>query len=172
MAQSDTRPGRPVRLELNAQRVTAAMSFYQALFAWTSKPLHVPPWGSIPLIFNGDRNFGNQFMAMGAFAQPRWLIWFSADIERAESRLQAHGCDVGEGIYQLGDLGRLLDTSDPGGARFSMIEPAAAAASDRSARRSVFFRAMGKRCGRSGRILRRCPGADGRNRRNRRYLEG
>ncbi|MEO9827122.1 MAG: hypothetical protein ABJF50_22200 [Paracoccaceae bacterium] len=110
-----TRPGRPLRLELNAQRVTDAMPFYRNLFGWTSVPLNVPPWGSIPQIANGNRVFGNEFMAMGAFASPHWKIWFSADLEKAESAVRKGGGDTGQGIYQLGDLGRILDAHDPAG---------------------------------------------------------
>ncbi|MEO0912466.1 MAG: hypothetical protein AAFY59_05675 [Pseudomonadota bacterium] len=116
------RPGRPVRLELNAQRVTLAIRFYRELFGWTSRPLHVGPWGSIPLIANGARVFGNEFMAMGAFAQPRWLIWCSADLERAEAAVRAGGGDVGQGVHTLGGLGRLLDAYGPDGMRIAAIE--------------------------------------------------
>ena len=70
MSKVPLRPGRPVWLEMNAQRVTTAMRFNQELFAWVSVPLHVPPWGSIPNIVNGDRMFGNQFMAMGGLNGP------------------------------------------------------------------------------------------------------
>ena len=115
------RPGRPVRLELNAQRVTEAMHFYRTLFGWTSVPLHVPPWGSIPQIANGNRVFANEFMAMGAFSQPRWMIWFSADLEEAEARIRKNGGDLGQGIYPLGDLGKLLDATDPSGNRIGAI---------------------------------------------------
>ena len=120
------RPGRPVRLELNAQRVTSAVQFYQRLFGWRSIPLHVPPWGSIPLIANGERVFGNEFMAMGAFAPPQWLMWFSGDLRRAEAAIRAGGGDTGQGIYQLGTLGHLLDATDPAGTRFAVIELAVA----------------------------------------------
>jgi len=116
-----TRPGRPVRLELNAQRVTDAMHFYRTLFGWKSLPLHVPPWGSIPQIANGNRIFANEFMAMGAFSQPKWMIWFSADLETAKTTTQKAGGDPGQGIYPLGDLGNLLDASDPSGNRIAAI---------------------------------------------------
>lgn len=122
MTSSSVSPGRPVRLELNAQRVTEAIAFYQELFGWTSIPLHVPPWGSIPLIANGERVFGNQFMAMGAFAVPKWLIWFSADFDRAEQRIVELGGQVGSGSHQLGTLGRLIDAHDPSGNAFGLIE--------------------------------------------------
>ncbi|NNE24876.1 MAG: hypothetical protein HKN11_19935, partial [Rhizobiales bacterium] len=56
MTDNTVRPGRPVYLEMNAQRVTSAMRFYNELFAWTSAPLHVPPWGNIAVISNGDRD--------------------------------------------------------------------------------------------------------------------
>ena len=115
------RPGRPVRLELNAQRVTDAMHFYRKFFGWTSIPLHVPPWGSIPQIANGDRVFANEFMAMGAFAQPKWMIWFSADLEKAEAAVKNGGGDLGQGIYPIGDLGHMLDASDPSGNRIAAI---------------------------------------------------
>ena len=67
MTKSAVRPGRPVYLEMNAQRVTAAIRFYQELFAWTSAPLHVPPWGNIAVIRNCDRDFGTRFMTLGPF---------------------------------------------------------------------------------------------------------
>ncbi len=118
---SEIAPGRPVWLELNAQRVTTGISFYQALFGWTSRPLHVPPWGAIPNVVNGSRIFGNQFMAMGSFAPPKWNIWFSADLERAEAAVTAAGGDIGQGIHTLGDLGQMLNVSDPWGNAFSMI---------------------------------------------------
>ena len=121
MAQQTVRAGRPVRLELNAQRVTQAIRFYETLFGWSSRPLHVPPWGSIPLIANGERVFGNQFMAMGGFALPRWLTWFSADLERASPIIEKHGGSIGQGIHQLGDLGMLLDAHDPNGNQFGLI---------------------------------------------------
>ena len=124
-----TGPGRPVRLELNTQRVTAAFRFYQDLFGWTSRPLHVPPWGSIPLIANGDRVFGNQFMAMGAFAQSKWNIWFSADLDRALAEIEKGGGNVGNGIYTLGEVGEFIDVRDPQGHPFSLtrlrVEPPA-----------------------------------------------
>ena len=122
MSATTVRPGRPVRLELNAQRVTASFEFYRVLFGWTSHPLHVPPWGSIPLIANGTRVFGNQFMAMGAFATPRWLTWFSADLQHARERIKSLDGDVGRGIHQLGELGRLIDAHDPAGHPFGLIE--------------------------------------------------
>ncbi|NND41262.1 MAG: hypothetical protein HKO04_04205 [Silicimonas sp.] len=115
-------PGRPVRLELNAQRVTDAMRFYREVLGWTSIPLHVPPWGSIPQIANGDRIFANEFMAMGTFSTPKWMIWFSADLEKAEAAIRKGGGDPGKGIYPLGDLGRLLDGTDPAGNGISAIE--------------------------------------------------
>ena len=121
MNDNNVGAGRPVRLELNAQRVPAAMDFYRTLFGWTSIPLHVPPWGSIPLIANGDRIFANEFMAMGAFATPKWMIWFSGDLERAENVIQKGGGETGRGIYQLGELGQLLDARDPAGNGFALI---------------------------------------------------
>lgn len=121
MGNSRVKPGRPVRLELNAQRVTIAVEFYQTLFGWRSVPLHVAPWGSIPQIVNGERVFANEFMAMGAFSPPRWLIWFSGDLEQAESTIKDNGGSVGDGIVQLGDLGHLLGAQDPAGNEFAMI---------------------------------------------------
>ena len=121
MTNSTLRPGRPVWLELNAQRVSSGIRFYHDLFGWTSRPLHVPPWGSIPNIVNGERMLGNQFMAMGAFAVPKWNIWFSADLERAEARIKTLGGDVGQGIHPLGDLGMILGATDPSGHAFSLI---------------------------------------------------
>lgn len=115
------RPGRPVWLELNAQRVQAGIAFYETLFGWTSRPLHVPPWGSMPNIVNRDRIFGNQFMAMGSFAAPRWNLWFSGDLHRAEKAIVAGGGDVGHGIHQLGDLGQLLNAYDNRGYPFALI---------------------------------------------------
>lgn len=123
MAEQTVSPGRPVRLELNAQRVTKAIQFYETLFGWTSRPLHIPPWGSIPLIANGERVFGNQFMAMGGFALPRWLTWFTADLQRAAPIIEKHGGAIGQGIHQLGDLGMLLDANDPNGNQFGLIAP-------------------------------------------------
>ncbi|MGI9464358.1 MAG: hypothetical protein ACR2OM_10480 [Aestuariivirgaceae bacterium] len=123
MAESALRPGRPIWLELNAQRVTSAIQFYQVLFGWTSRPLHVHPWGSIPNIVNGERMLGNQFMAMGGFAAPRWIIWFSADLDRAEVQIKRLGGDVGQGIHQLGNLGLVLNATDPQGHPFSLINP-------------------------------------------------
>ena len=119
-SKTATGNGRPVRLELNSQRATAAFQFYQALFGWTSRPLHVPPWGSIPLIANGDRVFGNQFMAMGAFAQSKWLTWFSADLEHAKEAIERGGGDIGNGIYTLGEVGEFIDAKDPHGHAFSL----------------------------------------------------
>ncbi|MGI9388453.1 MAG: hypothetical protein ACR2O1_00215 [Boseongicola sp.] len=121
MKKKDVKAGRPLRLELNAQRVTSAMNFYRTLFGWSSIPLHVPPWGSIPQIANGDRVFANEFMAMGAFAMPHWKIWFSGDLEKAEEAIQEGGGDTGQGIYQLGELGQLLDARDPDGNDFALI---------------------------------------------------
>lgn len=113
--------GRPVRLELNAQRVTTAMHFYRSIFGWRSIPLHVPPWGSIPLIANGDRIFANEFMAMGAFAPPQWKVWLSLNVENAEIAIREGGGDPGQGFSQLGDVGLTLDAVDPAGNGFSVI---------------------------------------------------
>jgi len=123
MTETALRPGRPIWLELNAQRVTNGIRFYEQLFAWTSKPLHVHPWGCIPNIVNGERMFGNQFMAMGGFAVPKWIIWFSADLDRAESQIESLGGDAGQGIHQLGELGLLINGTDPQGHPFSLMKP-------------------------------------------------
>lgn len=113
------RPGRPVRLELNAQRVTDAVAFYRKLFGWNSRPLHVPPWGAILEMTNGGRAFASEFMAMGAFAPANWMMWFSADLEKAQAAITEGGGDPGQGIYRLGDLGLFLDGSDPAGTRIA-----------------------------------------------------
>ncbi|MFG5383912.1 hypothetical protein [Yoonia sp. R2-816] len=115
------RPGRPIWLELNAQRVQAGIAFYETVFGWWSRPLHVPPWGAMPNIVNRKRLFGNQFMAMGSFAAPRWNLWFSGDLEKAEKAIIAGGGDVGQGIHRLGDLGLLLNALDNRGYPFALI---------------------------------------------------
>ena len=122
MAQPVIRTGRPLWLELNAQRVTEAVRFYQELFAWSLRPLHVPPWGAIPIIANGDRPFANQFMAMGAFAVPHWKIWFAGDLPAAETAIKAAGGDVGQGIHLLEGHGHRLDAHDPAGRQFALID--------------------------------------------------
>ncbi|MEO1207541.1 MAG: hypothetical protein AAFV45_14535 [Pseudomonadota bacterium] len=61
-------------------------------------------------------------MAMGAFALPKWMIWFSADLERAKTIIEKRDSDIGRGVYQLGELGLLLDARDPEGHPFSLIE--------------------------------------------------
>ena len=58
---------------------------------------------------------------MGAFASPKWMIWFSADLEKAEAAIRNGGGDPGRGIYKLGDLGHLLDANDPAGNRIAAI---------------------------------------------------
>ena len=128
-----TAPGRPVWLELNAQRVTQAVSFYRELFHWGGAALHVPPWGSIPLIANGNRIFANQFMAMGAFAPPHWKVWFSCDLERAVGRITALGGNAGEGVVTIGDFSRQVNAVDPKGVPFGMIEVLAHAVPDTDA---------------------------------------
>lgn len=87
----------------------------------------MPPWGALPTIGNGQRTFGNQFMAMGGFAPPVWLSWFAADVDAAARRIPALGGDAGRGPYDLGTVGRQLDARDPAGHRFGLItlrEPA------------------------------------------------
>lgn len=59
---------------------------------------------------------------MGAFAPPHWKIWFSADLKIAESAIRKGGGDLGQGVYQLGSLGRLIDAKDPHGNDISAIE--------------------------------------------------
>ena len=116
------RTGRPIWLELNAQRVTQAIRFYEDLFAWTSRPLHVPPWGAIPFIVNGDRRIGTQFMAMGAFAVPHWKVSFQADLKACEPRIRAAGGDTGQGIHSLGGMADVLDCRDPLGVQFQLMQ--------------------------------------------------
>lgn len=60
-------------------------------------------------------------MAMGGFATPKWIIWFSADLDRAESVIKKLGGDIGKGIHQLGNLGSILNAQDPLGHPFSLI---------------------------------------------------
>ncbi|MEM9060962.1 MAG: hypothetical protein AAGD13_10920 [Pseudomonadota bacterium] len=116
-----TSPGRPIWLELNAQRVTEAMAFYRELFAWGLRPLHVPPWGSIPLIGSGERVFANQFMAMGAFATPLWMCRFSGDLERAASKIPVLGGRADGGIERIGDFAEQVYAHDPSGVSFTVI---------------------------------------------------
>lgn len=115
--------GRIGWLELNAQRVTQAMPFYQGLFGWGVEVLHARPFGALPLIANGDWVFANQFMAMGAFAAPRWMVWLRGDVDRAAARIAALGGDVGRGVYEIGGHGRRLDAADPQGHGFGVIAP-------------------------------------------------
>ncbi|MGD1925467.1 MAG: VOC family protein [Paracoccaceae bacterium] len=116
-----TAPGRPVWLELNAQRVTQAMAFYRELFAWGMRPLHVPPWGSIPLIGSGERVFANQFMAMGAFATPVWMCRFSGDLPRAVERIAAGCGHAGNGIERMEGFAEQVNGRDPTGIAFTVI---------------------------------------------------
>ncbi|GMG82075.1 VOC family protein [Paralimibaculum aggregatum] len=115
-------PGRIGWLELNAQRVTRAAAFYGALFAWQMRPMHVAPFGTLPLIADGETAFANQFMAMGAFAPPRWLAWLAGDIDRAAARIAALGAGKAE-LSEIPGNGRRLDARDPGGTQFGMISP-------------------------------------------------
>ncbi|MEL6217372.1 MAG: VOC family protein [Pseudomonadota bacterium] len=121
MASSPFDPGRPIWLELNAQRVTEGIRFYEALFAWSARPLHVPPWGSIPLIASGARVFGNQFMAMGAFAQPKWNLWFSADLEAALSRIPDAGGTCQPEIITIPGHSQEVHGRDPSGTPFNLM---------------------------------------------------
>jgi len=116
--------GRVGWLELNAQRVAQAALFYERLFAWQMQPLHVPPWGSIPLIASERRVFANQFMAMGAFAVPRWIVWLVADLERAAARAVAQGASE-PSLSEIPGNSRRLDGRDPHGISYGLIEPAA-----------------------------------------------
>jgi len=115
-----TAPGRPVWLELNAQRVTLAMAFYRELFAWHAAPLHVAPWGAIPLIANGPRTFANQFMAMGAFATPMWMVRLSGDVAAAPGRIAEHGGQADPGERIAGHATSVF-ARDPAGSTFTVI---------------------------------------------------
>lgn len=118
---SDPRPGRVVWLELNAQRVTLATEFYRALFAWECRPLHVPPWGSIPLISNGGREFANQFMAMGAFATPLWHVRLAADLAGALTRIPAAGGSCRPEIVRHEGFSEEVHGTDPHGTGFTLM---------------------------------------------------
>jgi len=114
--------GRIAWMELNAQRVTASAEFYRALFGWDLHPLHVPPWGAMPILANGGREFANQFMAMGAFAMPRWLPWIAADLDRAPAQAKALGAPAPVRSEIPGN-GRRLDGRDPAGVSYGLMEP-------------------------------------------------
>ncbi|MEO0819174.1 MAG: hypothetical protein AAF074_02000 [Pseudomonadota bacterium] len=114
-------PGRVAWLEINAQRVTDAVRFYRDLFAWGAAALHVPPWGSIPLIANQDRVFANQFMAMGAFSTPQWNVWFSGDLEAALDRIPALGGETDGQIKRIDGHSEEVQGRDPTGRPFNVI---------------------------------------------------
>ncbi|MEM9145977.1 MAG: VOC family protein [Pseudomonadota bacterium] len=123
MAVRPSEPGRPIWLELNAQRVTEGIRFYESLFAWSARPLHVPPWGAIPLIASDTRTFGNQFMAMGAFALPKWNLWFAADLETALARIPEAGGLANPEIVRLAGHSEEVHGQDPSGLGFNLMRP-------------------------------------------------
>lgn len=114
--------GRIGWLEMNAQRVHLARPFYAGLFNWNWRALHARPFGNVAMIANGDWDFGNEFMAMGAFAVPRWTVWLRADMAHAAPRVEVLGGDPGAGVHRIAGHGLRLDATDPLGIGFGLIE--------------------------------------------------
>ncbi len=114
-------PGAIGWLELNTPRSLIADNFYRDLFLWTSRAMHMDPWGIMPLWFNGKYEFANSFMAMGAFAPSQWNVYLSADVDVAESLVPRIGGNVRKGLHSHDGWGDLVDIEDPVGNRLTLI---------------------------------------------------
>lgn len=108
-------PGRFVFAELNARRAPLGQRFYQQLLGWQARPIHVPPFGQLPQLLNGERTVGSVFIAMGAFAPPCWIPMLSLDPEGLAERVEACGGKVVEAPHQLGSWAQMGEITDPCG---------------------------------------------------------
>ena len=116
------KPGRVAWLELNAHKAPAAQAFYRELFCWRFAPLHFDPFGVLPLILNGETEFGVVFTAMGAFAVPRWIVHIAGDVDAAREMAADLGGRAGDAPQEIPGHARQIDITDPAGANFWVIE--------------------------------------------------
>jgi predicted enzyme related to lactoylglutathione lyase len=115
--------GRLAWLELNAHRAPLAQAFYRDLFGWSQRPIHVAPFGTLPLLVNGDREIASVFTAMGHFAPPRWLVYLTADIDASRARVSALGGREVSPPDRIDGWGRSLPVVDPEGTQVTLFEP-------------------------------------------------
>lgn len=116
-----TPPGKPVWLEISAQRVAEVEGFYTSVLGWTRAPTHVEPWGVLTVFRNRKRPLGTSFLALTPFHASRWNVFLAGDpdlLARAAS-------DLGGGVVAAAEdapgWGRTAELFDPQGNPFTVI---------------------------------------------------
>lgn len=117
-------PGSPCWLDLGAPDVTAAATFYRAVFGWHLQP--AGPEGS-----NGYGIFRLDGKAVGAVGQlteagsrSAWMIYFNTpDADAAADVVQRLGGTVRVAPFDADSAGRLAQFTDPSGGQFAVWQP-------------------------------------------------
>ncbi len=124
--EAGTVPGAPCWFELACAEPERALEFYGALFGWTrAAGLAIPervafaagrqPLASVRALSTGE-------------AAPAWSTFFAvADCDASCARITAGGGTLVGPVLALAGLGRLAHATDPQGAAFSILQPAARA---------------------------------------------
>lgn len=119
-------PGTIGWFDLMTSDPAAARAFYTGLFGWTIE-VGPPEFGGYAICSNAGRTAaGMGPTEAGSPQPPSWTIYFmTADADATAARITAHGGALIVPPMDVGDEGRMLVASDPGGAVFGAWQPRA-----------------------------------------------
>lgn len=118
MITTDFVPGSPCWIDLGVPDVTGAAAFYRGVFGWE---LQQPDEGGYGLFRTDAGIVGGVGRLTERGARPAWTVYFAAhDADATAEAVRQAGGSVRSGPTDAGEEGRMVQPSDPLGARFGV----------------------------------------------------
>lgn len=120
-------PGHTGWRELYADDGQSAFAFYAGLFGWTKGEAHdMGPMGIYQLFSIDGVPSGGMMTKPKEVPVPAWLYYFNVeDIDAATARVQKNGGQIVHGPIEVPGGSWIVQCTDPQGAYFALLEPAA-----------------------------------------------
>jgi uncharacterized protein len=117
--------GTAIWFDLSTPHPAQSQAFYHALFGWTAQDMgagyghyHLLCQDGHPVAGLGPATPGTEHQP------PAWTVYYASDdLTRDAARLHDLGGHTLAGPMQVGELGRMLVATDPGGAPFGLWQP-------------------------------------------------
>lgn len=113
--------------ELMTPDADAAAAFYKKVAGWDVRAQDMGGF-TYYLWRHGDKDTGGMMAMQGpewAGIPPHWMIYIAVeDIDAAKTAVEEAGGKVHHGPHDAPGVGRFVIAADPGGAMFSLMQPA------------------------------------------------
>ena len=119
-------PGAPIWNELITDKPDSALSFYQAVVGITHSTVEMAPGQTYRLLKVADTDVGGCMEPPMPGVPNHWHVYFAVDdADATAAKASAEGGQVVQEPFDIPAVGRSAVLSDPQGAVFSVLKPAA-----------------------------------------------